>query len=118
MTLAYTSAFFPNDLDQLHQAIRDQALTEDLGVRAASVPDQVIVYALEGASSWPYECTLNGEQVDFDIIEFVAGVAGRDQDIELHENGQTTPLSLGAPARPAQQDTRGLTADRAGGLRL
>lgn len=86
MTIANTASFTPINLTKLHQAIQAQGLIEDLGVRPSSIPGQVIVYALHGASSWPYERTVNDAQVDFDIAEFLNEVAAAGQEIETREN--------------------------------
>lgn len=95
MTIANTASFTPINLTKLHQAIQAQGLIEDLGVRPSSIPGQVIVYALHGASSWPYECTINGEQVDFDIADFLNGVAAPNQEIEARENREALLVVVG-----------------------
>ena len=100
MSIAHTSAFTPVSMEALQDAIRAQGLTEDLAARPASTPNQVILYALDGASSWPYECTIADEQVEFDITDFLGSVAQGHQEIEAYENGQCICIAIGGPAAP------------------
>lgn len=98
MSIAHTTPFIPADLSRLHQVIQDQDLREDLGVRPGPKSGTVVVYALQGAGSWPYECLVDDEFQAFDIVDFLTQVAAPDQEIEACENGDTIVVSLGAPA--------------------
>lgn len=98
MSIAHTSAFIPQDPAHLRQVLVDCELTEDLGVRPGPTPGTVIVYALHGASSWPYEWLVDDEQREFDIVDFLSLVAAGDQSIEASENGETLVIGLGCPA--------------------
>ena len=98
MTIAHTTAFIPISMEALNQSIHDQGLIEDLAVRPASTPGQVILYAREGASSWPCETVIADEVVEFDIIDFLGSVAQGHQEIDAYENGQCVCISLGGPA--------------------
>lgn len=98
MTVAHTSPFTPFSMKVLNQAIHDQGLTQDLAVRPASTPEQVILYAREGASGWPYESLIGNELIEFDIIDFLGSVAQGHQEIEAYENGQCLHITIGGSA--------------------
>jgi hypothetical protein len=94
MSVAYTGPFAPLNKDVISKLILEQGLTEDLAVRSAPIKGQVVLYARDGASSWPYEHTIDDEQVEFNIGDFLKQVAAVGQDIEVHENGERETIAI------------------------
>ena len=94
---ARTSLFQPKTGQDLSFLLQNLNLSEDLGLNTAA-DGRIWVYALEGASSWPYEWTPGQDEAfeEFDIEQFLGMAAAGGQEIEATENGETLVVTLGS----------------------
>ena len=93
MSIASTAPFQPLKQHPLNShALREELiawnLLEDLAVREEG-DGKISVYALDGARSWPYEWTPNGDDVfeAFELSVFLSKVAQGGQSIHTDDAG-------------------------------
>ena len=93
MSIASTAPFQPLKQQPLNaHALRDQLiawnLQDDLAVKTES-DGKISVYAREGAQSWPYEWTPNGDDVfeAFELADFLSKIARGGQSIQTDDAG-------------------------------
>ena len=88
MSIASTAPFQPLSKASLRDQLIAWNLLEDLAVREES-DGKISVYALDGARSWPYEWTPNGDDVfeAFELSVFLAKVAQGGQSIQTDDAG-------------------------------
>jgi len=100
MIIATTAPFTPQANVDIEAKLLDWNLSEDLAVKQEA-NGCISVYALGGATSWPYEWTPNGDDLfeTFELATFLDLVAKSGQMIKVQDSEGSREIYLSARTR-------------------